>query len=77
MNHNCNRCGRNNHLELECLARTDINGNILDSDAANSGEYTTLIPKNSSKFRKFFNGFRNLGSTLKRLLEVPRVEIKK
>ena len=77
MNDKCNRCGRNNHLELECLARTDINGNILDSDAANSGEYTTLIPKNSSKISKFFNGFINLGTTLKRLLEVPRVEIRK
>lgn len=74
MNDKCNRCGRNNHSELECLARTDINGHLIDPDA--SDDYTTLIPKNKSKLNKFLNGLRNLGTTLKKLLEVPRVEIK-
>ena len=69
MNKNiCERCGRNNHLENECMSRTDINGNIIDTE--NISEYVNLI-KDRTLLGRLINKIKQISKNIKKILEVP------
>jgi hypothetical protein len=65
----CERCGRDNHLENECMSRTDINGNIIDEE--NTAEYVNLIIKDKSIIGILINKIKEFGKNIKKILEVP------
>jgi hypothetical protein len=61
----CERCGRDNHLENECMSRTDINGNIIDA------EYSNLIIKDMTLFGRLINKIKEISKNIIKILEVP------
>jgi hypothetical protein len=66
MNKNiCERCGRNNHLENECMSRTDINDNIIDA------EYSNLIIKDRTLIGRLINKIKEISKNIIKILEVP------
>jgi hypothetical protein len=61
----CERCGRDNHLENECMSRTDINDNIIDA------EYSNLIIKDRTLLGRLINKIKEIGKNIIKILEVP------
>ena len=59
----CSRCGRNNHNEDECLSVGDLTESV--------NLYSTLLPKEKNRMQIIINFIKNLGSTIKKVLEVP------
>jgi hypothetical protein len=61
----CERCGRDNHLENECMSRTDINDNIIDA------EYSNLIIKDRTLIGRLINKIKEISKNIIKILEVP------
>ena len=61
----CERCGRDNHLENECMSRTDINDKIIDA------EYSNLIIKDMTLFGRLINKIKEISKNIIKILEVP------
>jgi hypothetical protein len=66
----CERCGYNNHAKFECMARKDINGNMIDDSPK---EYVNLIIKDKTLIGGIIRNLKIFGNNIKKLLEVPKV----